>query len=148
MVRMIIFNSLLLTVCAYAMWRGRSEERMVALACILATVATVVVKGPIQLSYSSVEIGVLLVDLMALAMFTFVALKSDRFWPLWVSGLQLTTSIGHLLKAINPDLVPIAYAAAGRIWSYPILIILAVGTWRVHHRAQSEPRTVHRPSRA
>lgn len=133
MIRMIIFNGLLIAVCSYALWRGRFEERLTAVTCILATAATVIVKGPVQLTYSTIEIGVLLVDLATFAAFTFVALKSDRFWPLWVSGLQLTTSIGHLLKALQPDLLPIAYAAAGRIWSYPILLILAIGTWRAHH---------------
>ena len=94
--------------------------------------------------YVGVEVGVLIVDAVTLAAFTFVALRSDRYWPLWVSGLQLTTSIAHLLKAIQPDPIPIAYAAAGRVWSYPILIILAVGTWRVHsasrqHAGESLP---------
>jgi hypothetical protein len=69
-----------------------------------------------------------------LAAFVFVALRSDRFWPLWIAGLQLTMSISHLLKAIQPDLVPIAYAAAERFWSYPILAIIAVATWRSHQR--------------
>jgi hypothetical protein len=138
MIRMLIFNGLLLAVCTYALWRGRFEERVTAVTCILATIATVLVKGPIRLSYSSVEIGVLIVDLAALAAFTFVALRSDRFWPLWISGLQLTTSIGHMLKAIQPDLIPLAYAAAGRVWSYPILLILAIGTWRAHQRYQSQ----------
>ncbi|MEO5971859.1 MAG: hypothetical protein ABIP91_00635, partial [Sphingomicrobium sp.] len=54
----------------------------------------------------------------------------ERFWPLWISGLQLTTSLAHIFKAVDTDLFPIAYAAAGRFWAYPILIILAVGTWR------------------
>ena len=76
------------------------------------------------------EIGVLAVDLFTLAAFTYVALRSDRFWPLWISGLQLTTSIGHVLKAIDSHLVPFAYGAALRVWSYPILIILAVAVWR------------------
>jgi hypothetical protein len=136
---MIIFDALLAAVVIYALWRGRSEERLTAIACLLATVATVLVKGPIRLTYTSVEFGVLLVDLATLAVFTFVALRSERFWPLWVSGLQLTTSIGHLFKAIDPNLIPIAYAAAARVWSYPILIIIAVGTWRAHKRGPERP---------
>ncbi len=51
------------------------------------------------------------------------------------SGLQLTTGIGHFLKAMEPGLVPIAYATALRFWSYPILLILAIATWRAHHRS-------------
>lgn len=89
-------------------------------------------------SYSSVETGILAVDILALLAFTYAALISDRFWPLWVSGLQLTTSLGHLFKVIDPKLLPLAYAAALRFWSYPILIILFVGVWRHQRRKDRE----------
>jgi hypothetical protein len=89
-----------------------------------------------------VESGELLVDLTALSAFIFVALRSDRFWPLWIAGLQLTTSISHFLKAVEFDLLPQAYAAAAKVWSYPILVILAVGTWRAHRRRLAESRAV------
>jgi hypothetical protein len=59
---------------------------------------------------------------------------------LWVAGLQLTTILGHLLKAVQLSLLPLAYAGALRFWSYPILLILAIGTWRTHQRALSESR--------
>lgn len=134
MLRLIIFNALLVGACGYALWRGRSDERLTAIVCIIATVASIALTAPASLRYASVEVGVLIVDIFTLGAFTFVALRSDRFWPMWISGLQLTTSIAHFLKAAEPGLVPIAYAAAGRLWSYPILIILAVGTWRSHRR--------------
>jgi hypothetical protein len=102
--------------------------------------------APANQRYASLEAGVLIVDVLTLGAFTFIALRSDRFWPLWISGLQLTTSIAHFLKAAEPDLVPIAYAAAGRLWSYPILLILAVGTWRSSRRMQFQP-IEERPAR-
>ena len=71
---------------------------------------------------------------MTLGAFVLVALRSQRFWPLWVAGLQLTTSMSHMLKAVDAGLVPQAYAAAEKFWSYPILFILAIGTWRGHRR--------------
>jgi hypothetical protein len=69
------------------------------------------------------------------AVFVAIALQSSRFWPLWVAGLQLTTILGHILKAVQLSLLPIAYAGALRFWSYPILLILAIGTWRTHQRS-------------
>jgi hypothetical protein len=57
---------------------------------------------------------------------------------LWVSGLQLTSSMGHLFKAVDADLLPLAYAAALRFWAYPILIVLAVGVWRSQRRLGRE----------
>ena len=49
-------------------------------------------------------------------------------------GLQLTTTLGHGLKAIDLDLLPQAYAAAVHFWGYPIFLIIVVGTWRSHQR--------------
>jgi hypothetical protein len=136
--RSLIFYSLLFGACGYAWMRGRYEERLVAAVCIVATFASLALKT----GYAGLEVGVLVVDLLTLGLFTFVALRSERFWPLWISGLQLTTSIGHILKVVEPDLVPLAYAAALRFWGYPILIILAVGTWRAHNRKV----VYHRPA--
>lgn len=138
MLRLIIFNALLLGSCGYAWFRGRSDERTVAAVCLGASVVTLAVISSFNTLYSNLEIGVLMVDIATLAAFTFVALRSDRFWPLWVSGLQLTTSVAHFLKVADPSLVPIAYSAAARMWSYPILIILAIGTWRGQRRMRME----------
>ena len=139
MLRLVAFSALLIGSCSYAFLRGRGNERLTAAVCVTASLASLALSGPANLRYSHIEFGVLIVDLLTLAAFTYVALRSDRFWPLWISGLQLTTSIAHLLKAMDPNLVPIAYAAAGRLWSYPILIILAVGTWRSSRRLRLQP---------
>jgi hypothetical protein len=132
--RELIFVLLLVATCGYAMAYGRQDARIVGAACIVASLASVTLAS----RYSGVETGVLVIDLLTLAVFLFVALRSDRFWPLWIAGLQVTTTIGHVLKAIQLDLVPIAYAVALRFWAYPILIILAVATWRNRQRLQQE----------
>ena len=139
LLRLILFNALLAGACGYALWRGRSDERLIATVCLVATLASITLAAPASQRYASVELGVLIVDVFTLGAFTYVALRSDRFWPLWISGLQLTTSVAHFLKAMQPELVPIAYAAAGRLWSYPILLILAVGTWRCSRQLGLQP---------
>jgi len=146
MVRLLIMNpylywSLLALTCGYALARGRGDERFAALVCIIASILTPVVLSPIAERYTHIESGELLIDCAVLAAFTLVALRSDRFWPLWLAGLQLTTSLAHFLKAIHLDMMPQAYAAAEKFWSYPILIILAVGTWRGHRRRIRDQET-------
>ena len=130
--------SLLIGICAFAFWRGRRDERVVALACICASMASLLVLSTARARYSRVESGLLFVDLATLAVFTAVALRSHRFWPLWIAGLQLTTSMAHVLKAMDLDLLPYAYGAAARFWSYPILIILFIGAWRAHRRPAAD----------
>ena len=113
---------------------------MVASICVLASIASVVVISPLSSRYSGLEAGVFIVDLATLAGFTFVALRSERFWPLWVAGLQLTTLMSHAFKAGRLDLMPQAYAAAARFWVYPIFLILVIGTWRSYRRRKSQRR--------
>jgi hypothetical protein len=132
----LIFGPLLLAVCIYAWVRGGTDERTVAATCLGGTLATMLVISPLRHRYAGVEEGLLLVDLAVLAGFITVALRSRRFWPLWVAGLQLTTSLGHILKGVDQDLLPKAYGAALQFWSYPILLILAIGTYRSHRRLQ------------
>lgn len=139
----IIFRALLVVSCGYALWRGRSDERIVAVVCLGATVASRFAFSPLNVRYSGVEAGLLAIDLLVLASFLFVALRSPRFWPLWVAGLQLTSSTAHLMKAIDEHLLPVAYGAAIALWSYPILIILAIATWRgeraIRHGRSASP---------
>ena len=134
-----IFIPLLVAVCFYAWSKGGSDERIVAATCLAGTAATLLAVSPLRERYTGVEQGMMLVDFAVLAGFVTVALRSNRFWPLWVAGLQLTTSIGHVLKGIDQDLLPRAYGAALQFWSYPILIILAVGTFRRHRRSLGAP---------
>ena len=128
------YFALLFAVCAYAFIAGRGDERMVASICVIASIASVAVISPWASRYSQLEAGVFIVDLATLVGFTFVALRSDRFWPLWVAGLQLTTLMSHAFKLGRIDLMPQAYAAAARFWVYPIFLIIVIGTWRSARR--------------
>lgn len=138
MERFILYHVLLFGACGYALLRGRTDARIVGAVFLIGNFATYALRSPFGESYTSVETGILAVDVIAFLAFTYAALISDRFWPLWVSGLQLTTSLGHVMKAVDLNLLPLAYAAALRFWGYPILIILAIGVWRSQNRSQKE----------
>lgn len=128
--RVVLYYVLLFAVMAIAAWRGGRDERIAALICILGTAATATMVAPVPQRYQDVEVAVAIVDLFVLAGFTAIALRSDRFWPLWVAGIQLTAATGHILKVVRPDLLPMAYGAALAFWSYPILLIIALGSLR------------------
>lgn len=132
MIRLIIFIVLLFGSCGYALLKGTREAQIVAVVTLGAAFASYFLVS----RYTGVEAGVLAIDMLVLIVFTAVALKSDRFWPLWIAGLQLTTTFGHALRAFDDQMVPIAYAVSLRFWSYPIQIILIVAVWRSQRRKQ------------
>lgn len=129
-----LFRILLAVVALYALWRGRRDERQVCVILVLGVLATHLVISPVSQRYAGLETDVMAVDLVVLAGFLWVALRSERFWPLWIAGLQLTTVFGHALKAVETSLLSWAYGASLAFWGYPIVLILAIGTWRSHRR--------------
>jgi hypothetical protein len=131
-----VFRILLALVALYAFTRGKRDERRVGIILVLGVIATHLAISPLHERFEGVETHVMAVDLVVLAGFVWVAIQSERFWPLWIAGLQLTTMFGHVLKALDTELVSQAYGAALVFWGYPIVLILAIGTWRSHHRAQ------------
>ena len=134
----IIYYTVLAMVCAYAFFRGQADSRIAASICVVASLASMFVAAPLASRFSRVESGIFIVDVAVLAGFIVIALRSDRFWPLWVAGLQLTTILAHLLKAVNYSLVPQIYAVAARFWVYPIFMIIVIGTWRSHRRTRQD----------
>jgi len=134
MLRVILFWLLLLVSCGYALWRGRKYERIAALVFVTATILSIFGHSPLRGRYVELEASDLIVDTAVLFAVIAIALASDRFWPLWVAGLQLVDSMSHVLKAIDADLIPQVYGAAERFWSYPILVVLFIGAWRQHRR--------------
>ena len=130
MVRVLFYFLLLIGVAAYSLSRGHRDERLAALTCVVASVASLVLLITRPGYYSNFEFGVALIDFVTLLTFIWIALRSTRFWPLWVAGLQLTATTGHFLKLVDPQLLPVVYAASLASWSYPILLIIAVGIWR------------------
>ena len=139
--RLILFWLLLLVSCGYALWRGRKYERIAALVFVTATIVSILGHSPLRGRYVEIEASDLIVDSAVLFAVVAIALVSDRFWPLWVAGLQLVDSMSHLMKAIDASLLPTVYGAAERFWSYPILLILFIGAWRQQHRPKSALET-------
>src|SRR3954463_5559852 len=107
--RVLFFWAFLFLTCGYALLRGRKYERLSAIVCILASILSTLafmMMEPYHPDYAVVQTSDLVVDTAVLVSFIFIALRSDRFWPLWAAGLQLTISMSHLLKAIEPNLLP------------------------------------------
>ncbi len=135
MTHVILFNAILAAVCGYAFWAGGAPERWTASIFAAAAAATFVAPFYNALRpYAQVEPMLLSVDVLMLFGLVAIALRADRFWPLYVSALHLIAIAIHGVKAFQPSLVPWMYAGASGKIAYPMLILLAVGAWRHRHR--------------
>jgi hypothetical protein len=129
-----VYYALLLLCWGYALLRGGAPERIGATIVLVGSLLTLAAVSSLAVSYASVETGVLLVDAATLVAFLILALRAERFWPIWLTALQLIGTTGHVIKLVEPDIIPRAYAFAAIFWSYLMLPLLALGTWRHQQR--------------
>lgn len=112
-----------------AMVRGGRDERLGSTIMLAASVASVlVVNGiPVADRLHAIQTRVFLVDLVTLAAFVAMALRSERFWPLWTAAFQLVAVTTHAAYLADPRIVPRAYVLAQGLWAYPIWGSVLVG---------------------
>lgn len=132
MMRVVIFYLMLLGSCGYAIWRGGPPERTAGGLLIGAALLTLAVGHPTQ--YSHIELGVFAIDISLLVALVWIALKADRFWPMVLAALHLDSTAIHILKLVDADLIGVTYAVMIVVWSYPMMIVLAIGTLRHQRR--------------
>jgi hypothetical protein len=133
MTRIILFNILLLATCGYAILRGGTPEKLTGW-LLMAAAALTLLTGWRQAMFQQVEITMFSIDLALLAGLVVIALKADRLWPMVLAALQLDSAAIHVLKLLDADMIRITYALMVAIWSYPMLLVLAIGTIRHRRR--------------
>jgi hypothetical protein len=130
----VIFDLLLLLSCGYAVWHGGPPERVGAAIYVAGVLLTQLAASGAAGRYASVEAGILVVDAAMLLALLGLALHAERFWPLWVTALHGISTAGHVVKLVAPEVIPWAYAFALAFWSYPMLLLLVLGTWQHRKR--------------
>lgn len=131
----ILYWTFLALCSTFVLARGGPPERT-AIAIVIAAsfLSALSVSHNVDLRYGGVETGLLLVDLAALAFFTLLALRADRFWPLWITGIHLVGVATHTAKLASPDVLPRIYSWIQGLWAYPIIILIVIGTIRHRRR--------------
>jgi hypothetical protein len=137
MLRHALFDIALLAICAFVLFRGSMPERLGAAVALAGTALTIAMASTFPSRFRHIETGVMIVDALTFLAFTWLALRSNRFWPIWVAGLQGATIIMHLTRLMVPEVMPRAYMDAVALWSYPILALLLIGAIR-HRRRLKE----------
>lgn len=108
-------------------WKwGGLDEKLAAAGFIIATLASNFAN---QSHYYHTETGVLFIDIALLVGLLMIALRSDRFWPMWAAAFQLVAVTVHVASVTESGNFAWAYAVGLIFWSYPVLIAMMVGTW-------------------
>jgi len=125
-----IYYAVLLLTVGVAIHRGGPLEKGAALTALVASVCTTMMSPNPQ--WEHVETNIFVIDLVALASFWAIALKTQRFWPYWITGWQLIAIFGHLQKLMFAEILPRPYALLSMYISYPILFVIlyAAGSTR------------------
>jgi hypothetical protein len=130
-----IFYWIVLTLCAaYTIGRGGAPERAGMLIIGIGSIVTASVASAKAARFHTVETGIFIVDLVVLAAFVALALRANRYWPLWVAGFHLVGVTSHLAMIASAVVVPRVYAFVLALWAYPMLAIMVVGATRHRRR--------------
>jgi hypothetical protein len=120
--------------CLYALLKGGPPERIGAAIFAAAYILSLIAAANGGARYEWVEVGVFAVDVAMLLALLALALRANRFWTLWVTALQIIGTAGHAVKLADPELVRSGYAIALALWSYPMWLLLVIGTWNHRRR--------------
>ena len=130
------FTLAVLLSCGAAFWRGRDSERLTALVLLICAAASALAETS---RFWEPESGILLIDLALLSFLVVLALRTDRFWPLYATAFQAVGTLVHIARFADQSVWHSAYAAAQIFWAYPVLLALMVGTLLEARYRPAEP---------
>jgi len=105
---------------------GGWPERVAGAAMVVAWFATAVLLSRTRLS--GLETEVMIVDLALFLVVLGVALKSDRWCPLWAAAFLGLIVLVHFAVILDPRIWGRAYFVASNIFSYLTMLALIAGT--------------------
>lgn len=120
------FWILTLLCCGFAALFGGRAGRAVAFIYIAAVAATSLATRDPK-AWSDPHLPALAVDLMLLAALLWVALRADRWFPIWFTGFHLVAVVSHLASILAPGFAPKLYFLLQSLWSVPMLLTLVIG---------------------
>lgn len=117
-----IYYVVLLITVAVAVRRGGPLERWAAYTALIASVLTSAVT-PFP-TWTDIEVNIFIIDVLVLMSFWFIALRTQRFWPYWITGWQLIAIFGHIQKLMFAEILARPYSLLSVYISYPILLLI------------------------
>lgn len=114
----------LLLVCGMAIWRGGPVERRIAAVVAVAWVGSILLDDDAS---SGVQYRLFAIDCVLAVWLVAEAALSRRIWPAFAAAAQLMIVMTHVAFAVNARIVQEGFFSAYYIWSYLVLLALAIG---------------------
>lgn len=129
-----------------ALWKGGAPERWGAAVLLTMCIAQLSLYSFADPRFDSVDWVAVIADLIGLIGFTAIALKANRFWPIFAAALQGISCLAHLARYVEPDFLGLTYvwlkAAPTTTATLLLLITTLVHRWRLsvqgHDRSWTE----------
>lgn len=128
-----IYLAVLSASCLYALARGGAPERLGVLILLSAVAATIFSPRSNSFRFEGIELAVLMIDTVMLIAVIVLALRAQRYWPMWWAGIKVNSIVTHLMM-LAPTVMPWPYSVMSALLSYPSPLLLAIGTAR--HRSR------------
>jgi hypothetical protein len=135
MAHVFLFWSLLAGCCGYALLWGGPSERVVAAVFLAGDALSKLAMSPLSVRYARFETATFLVDLAMAVALLAIAIRSRRYWPMWMCAFQLVQLGSHFAGLLEPAILRLTYGLLISLWAYPMLLLLAVATVRGRLRA-------------
>lgn len=132
----VIYYIVLLITVAVAVRRGGPLERWAAYTALIASVLTSAVT-PFP-TWTNIEYNIFVIDLLVLASFWFIALRTHSFWPYWITGWQLIAILGHIQKFMFSEILARPYSVLSVYISYPILLLIIYASGSSSHGKEAQ----------
>jgi hypothetical protein len=127
-----LFATLVAVACGTAALLGGTAGRWTALLYVTAYVSTTGASY-VDWRWASPNYLVFAIDTVLLLGLYVVALRSRRYWPIWLAGLHVLTVCAHFSAMLAPALAFRVYFILEVVWSLPKMGVLLLGVlidWR------------------
>lgn len=121
-----VYVSLVVICCGYAAIRGGGDGRWAA-AIMLSGIILSVAAAHVDHSYSRTATWIFGIDLAVLAALFVLAVRSRRYWPVWMTAFHGVSVATHIATIIDPAFLPKAYQAMVSFWALPMLLVMLLG---------------------
>ncbi|MDO7841830.1 hypothetical protein [Sphingomonas immobilis] len=123
--------------CGLAALVGGAAERRAAALLVLAYVASfIAARIRAHSQYTAVYYDAWIIDLLLLIALYVLAIRSTRFWPMWLVAIHVLAVIAHLLRVIDPLMMFEGYYGIINLAGWPMAGIVGIAAFRHRYRVR------------